>query len=114
MTDESVSQAEASTGTVELDEFESLLQKDFKPRSDEAREQIAYLEDRMGAAADNLEFELAADIRDRIRELRQEFGIREDDEGSRGDDGVDPGVDPLDGVPVDEDPRQGSPNRRED
>jgi excinuclease ABC subunit B len=71
---------------------------------DEAREQIAYLEDRMAAAADNLEFELAADIRDRIRELRQEFGIREDDEGSRGDDGVDPGVDPLDDAdpPVDD------------
>lgn len=41
MTDETVSQAEASTGTVELDEFESLLQKDFKPRSDEAREQVS-------------------------------------------------------------------------
>jgi len=67
---------------------------------EEAREQIAYLEGRMEDAADNLEFELAADIRDRIRDLRQEFGIREDDRDSRGDDGVDPGEDPLDGVPV--------------
>ena len=71
---------------------------------EEAREQITYLEERMEEAADNLEFELAADIRDRIRELRQEFGIREDDEDARGDDGVDPGDDPLGGVPVGGDP----------
>jgi excinuclease ABC subunit B len=71
---------------------------------EEAREQITYLEERMEEAADNLEFELAADIRDRIRELRQEFGIREDDEGSHGDDGVDPGEDPLGGVPIGGDP----------
>jgi excinuclease ABC subunit B len=29
----------------------------------------------MEEAADNLEFELAADIRDRIRELREEFDL---------------------------------------
>ncbi|WP_423743800.1 excinuclease ABC subunit UvrB (plasmid) [Haladaptatus sp. SPP-AMP-3] len=42
---------------------------------DEALEQIAQLEDRMEEAANNLEFELAADIRDRIRELREEFDV---------------------------------------
>lgn len=29
----------------------------------------------MGEAAENLEFELAADIRDRVRELRKEFDL---------------------------------------
>ncbi|WP_435184028.1 excinuclease ABC subunit UvrB [Halobellus sp. EA9] len=71
---------------------------------DEARERIAYLEERMQEAADNLEFELAADIRDRIRDLRQEFGIVDDD----ADEGVDPGDDPLDAVPA-EDPVDGVP-----
>jgi excinuclease ABC subunit B len=46
----------------------------------EAQEAIAQLEDRMQEAADNLEFELAADIRDRIRDLREEFELA-DDEG---------------------------------
>ncbi|ODR82365.1 excinuclease ABC subunit B [Haladaptatus sp. W1] len=46
------------------------------PETDEeALEQIAQLEDRMEEAANNLEFELAADIRDRIRELREEFDV---------------------------------------
>ncbi|RLM56736.1 excinuclease ABC subunit UvrB [Halobellus sp. Atlit-31R] len=70
----------------------------------EARQQIAYLEDRMEEAADNLEFELAADIRDRIRQLRQEFGIADDER----EEGVDPGDDPLDGVSAD-DPLDGVP-----
>jgi len=48
---------------------------------DEAAHQIEQLEDRMQEAANNLEFELAADIRDRIRELRQEFGLDGGDEG---------------------------------
>jgi excinuclease ABC subunit B len=48
---------------------------------DEAARQIEQLEDRMQAAANNLEFELAADIRDRIRELRQEFDLDGGDEG---------------------------------
>jgi len=34
----------------------------------------------MQEAANNLEFELAADIRDRIRELRQEFDLDGGDE----------------------------------
>jgi len=41
--------------------------------ADEAEELIERLERRMQEAADNLEFELAADIRDRIRELRETF-----------------------------------------
>jgi excinuclease ABC subunit B len=36
---------------------------------------VEQLEDRMQEAADNLEFELAADIRDRIRNLREEFDL---------------------------------------
>ncbi|MFB6255373.1 MAG: excinuclease ABC subunit UvrB [Haloplanus sp.] len=46
---------------------------------EEARARIEALEDRMEAAADNLEFELAADIRDRIRELREEFEFDTED-----------------------------------
>jgi excinuclease ABC subunit B len=49
--------------------------------SDEAARQIAELEDRMETAADNLEFELAADIRDRIRDLREEFDLDGDEGG---------------------------------
>jgi excinuclease ABC subunit B len=43
--------------------------------ADEAARTVAALEERMREAADNLEFELAADIRDRIRELRDEFEL---------------------------------------
>jgi excinuclease ABC subunit B len=50
---------------------------------DEARELVERLERRMREAADNLEFELAADIRDRMREVREEFELE-------GDDGVPP------------------------
>ena len=53
--------------------------------ADEAARQVARLEDRMEEAADNLEFELAADIRDRIRSLR-----REHDLDGESDDGVVP------------------------
>jgi len=52
--------------------------------ADEAARLVEDLEDRMGAAADNLEFELAADIRDRILDLREEFDLGGADE----DDGV--------------------------
>ncbi|MFY4815792.1 excinuclease ABC subunit UvrB, partial [Haloarcula sp. AONF1] len=48
---------------------------------DEAKAQIEALEDRMDEAASNLEFELAADIRDRIAELRRAFEIDAGDEG---------------------------------
>ena len=43
-----------------------------------AARQIDELEARMEEAAGNLEFELAADIRDRIRELREEFDLSRD------------------------------------
>ncbi|WP_136717025.1 excinuclease ABC subunit UvrB [Halorientalis salina] len=46
----------------------------------EAERLIADLRERMEDAADNLEFELAADIRDRIREVRQEYDLQGDDE----------------------------------
>ncbi|AXR83286.1 excinuclease ABC subunit UvrB [Natrarchaeobaculum sulfurireducens] len=42
---------------------------------DEAARYVDELEDRMQEAANNLEFELAADIRDRIREVREEFDL---------------------------------------
>ena len=48
---------------------------------DEAARYIADLETQMQEAASNLEFELAADIRDRIREVREEFDLGGDDEG---------------------------------
>src|SRR6056297_2832919 len=48
---------------------------------DEAEAQIEALEDRMNEAASNLEFELAADIRDRIAELRRAFELDADDGG---------------------------------
>ena len=49
---------------------------------EEARELVERLERRMNEAAGNLEFELAADIRDRIRELKETFDELEDpDEG---------------------------------
>ncbi|MCT9094885.1 excinuclease ABC subunit UvrB [Haloarchaeobius sp. HME9146] len=54
-----------------------------------AAAQIQRLEERMQEAANNLEFELAADIRDRIRDLRQEF-----DELEAQDDGIEPEPDP--------------------
>ncbi|MFB6153499.1 MAG: helicase-related protein, partial [Halodesulfurarchaeum sp.] len=57
----------------------------------EAAALIEELEDRMEAAAANLEFELAADIRDRIRELQEDFeldaGIEPETEA-----GVEPGA----------------------
>ncbi|MFW5903178.1 MAG: helicase-related protein, partial [Halolamina sp.] len=54
--------------------------------ADEAARLIAELEERMSEAADNLEFELAADIRDRIRELREEFDL----DGGEREDGIAP------------------------
>jgi len=50
---------------------------------DDAARYIDELETQMQEAANNLEFELAADIRDRIRELRDEFDLDggDDDEG---------------------------------
>jgi len=53
---------------------------------EEAERHVEELERRMAEAADNLEFELAADIRDRIREIREEFEL----DASAGEDGVAP------------------------
>mgnify|MGYP002761231240 FL=1 len=47
--------------------------------ANEAARQVDQLEERMRAAADNLEFELAASIRDRMRELREEHNLGADD-----------------------------------
>ncbi|SEW16307.1 excinuclease ABC subunit UvrB [Halobacterium jilantaiense] len=44
----------------------------------EAAMLVEELEERMNEAANNLEFELAADIRDRMRELREEFDLAGD------------------------------------
>jgi excinuclease ABC subunit B len=46
-----------------------------------AAELVEELEDRMDDAAANLEFELAADIRDRIYNIRQEFDLENKEEG---------------------------------
>jgi excinuclease ABC subunit B len=51
-------------------------------KPDGAEEARAYVEDlqrRMEEAADNLEFELAADIRDRIREVREAHELDADE-----------------------------------
>ncbi|MEZ3116551.1 excinuclease ABC subunit UvrB [Halobaculum sp. MBLA0147] len=61
---------------------------------EEAQARIQALEEKMEEAASNLEFELAADIRDRIRELRQEFELEPDE-------GVPPEEDEA-AVPVDD------------
>ena len=47
----------------------------------EAARQVDRLEERMREAADNLEFELAASIRDRVRELREDYDLAPDDAG---------------------------------
>jgi excinuclease ABC subunit B len=64
--------AKTDTSSVSVGDVES---------EDEAEAQIEALEERMDEAASNLEFELAADIRDRIAELRRAFEIDADDEG---------------------------------
>jgi excinuclease ABC subunit B len=56
---------------------------------EEAARRVELLEERMEEAAANLEFELAADIRDRIQDLRREFDLDGDDR-----DGVEPEVEP--------------------
>ncbi|MFC7214005.1 excinuclease ABC subunit UvrB [Saliphagus sp. GCM10025334] len=58
----------------------SVAGTDLEDEEDAAR-YVAELEDRMQEAASNLEFELAADIRDRLREVREEFDLGGKDEG---------------------------------
>ena len=62
------------------------------PDPDDAARQVELLEERMEEAAENLESELAADIRDRIRDLREEFDLAGGDADDR--DGVAPERDP--------------------
>ncbi len=54
------------------------LSTDAPETDEEAAAQIEQLGERMQEAATNLEFELAADIRDRIRELRRTFDLDDD------------------------------------
>ena len=57
------------------------LATDTPDDAEAALQQIELLEDRMQEAASNLEFELAADIRDRMLELRREFDLDQPDRG---------------------------------
>ncbi|WP_435101012.1 excinuclease ABC subunit UvrB [Halarchaeum sp. P4] len=57
--------------------------------AESAAERVAELEERMQEAASNLEFELAADIRDRIADLREEYDLDSPDEAE----GVEPEAD---------------------
>jgi excinuclease ABC subunit B len=66
------------------------VDRDDIETDEQAARQVELLEERMQEAANNLEFELAADIRDRIRELRTEFDL----DGSNRDLGVAPESDP--------------------
>ena len=59
-----------------------------------AQARIQALEEKMDEASANLEFELAADIRDRIQDLRREFELADDGDGV-------PPEDPA-GVPTDD------------
>ncbi|XVH32813.1 excinuclease ABC subunit UvrB [Haloferacaceae archaeon DSL9] len=54
---------------------------DAPETDEEAARQIEHLEERMQQAANNLEFELAADIRDRIRSIQREFDLADEDLG---------------------------------
>ena len=49
--------------------------------ADEAEEYVADLRERMEEAASNLEFELAADIRDRMRAVREAYDLDAEEEG---------------------------------
>jgi excinuclease ABC subunit B len=61
---------------------------------EEAQARIQALESKMEEAASNLEFELAADIRDRIRDLRREFELADGDDGVPPEETVPAEVDP--------------------
>ncbi|MXR40252.1 excinuclease ABC subunit UvrB [Halobaculum sp. WSA2] len=64
---------------------------------EEAQARIRALEERMEEAASNLEFELAADIRDRMQDLRREFDVDPEEVGieppAEDDEGIAPGDD---------------------
>ena len=56
------------------DDEEDITETEFNDK-DEALDRIEELENEMDQAAENLEFELAAEIRDKIEEIREENGI---------------------------------------
>ncbi len=58
------------------DDEEDITQTEFEDK-DEALDRIEELEDEMDQAAENLEFELAAEIRDKIEEIKKENGLEE-------------------------------------
>lgn len=58
------------------DDEEDITETEFEDK-DEALDRIEELEDEMDQAAENLEFELAAEIRDKIEEIRKENNIEE-------------------------------------
>jgi len=59
------------------DDEEDITETEFEDE-DEALDRIEELEDEMDQAAENLEFELAAEIRDKIEEIRNENGLDSD------------------------------------
>ena len=56
------------------DDEENITDTEFEDR-EQAEERIEGLEEEMEQAAENLEFELAAEIRDKIEEIREENGL---------------------------------------
>jgi excinuclease ABC subunit B len=58
------------------DDEEEITETDFDDK-DEALDRIEELEDEMDQAAENLEFELAAEIRDKIEEIKKENDLEE-------------------------------------
>jgi len=58
------------------DDEEDITETEFEDK-DEASDRIEELEDEMDQAAENLEFELAAEIRDKIDEIREENDLEE-------------------------------------
>ncbi len=58
------------------DEGEDVAETDFETK-DEALDRIEELEDEMEQAAENLEFELAAEIRDKIEEIQKENDLED-------------------------------------
>ena len=58
------------------DDEEDITETDFEDK-DEALDRIEELEDEMDQAAENLEFELAAEIRDKIEEIKKENDLEE-------------------------------------
>ena len=58
------------------DDEDDITETDFEDK-DEALDRIEELEDEMDQAAENLEFELAAEIRDKIEEIKKENDLEE-------------------------------------